>query len=255
LFGRDASSGHAPLAARLLEHLHHVGGLAGLADADRQRAPEVGGSAVQRGQGRRGEPRAREIFDGMYWYFVDHPSAIDGDLMAWSQNHSCENNEGATSATDGDLDIAFALLLADKQWGSTGDINYRAEAVRVMNAIMASEVDGSGSYLLLGDWADPDEKIYYDATRSSDFMPGHLTAFDDLRPDDGWGTLRDRSYDMFQTVQEDHAASTGLLPDFIRNPADSPTPGASSGSTTCGPRSCRPRSTTPTSTTPSSCCR
>jgi endo-1,4-beta-D-glucanase Y len=160
----------------------------------------------------------------MYQYFVDHPSDIDGDLMAWSQDHSCDNNQGSNSATDGDLDIAYALLLADKQWGSTGEINYRAEAVRVIDAIMDSEVDSSGSYLLMGDWTSPSNDYYYDATRSSDFMPGHLTAFHDMRPDDGWSALRGASYDIFQELQSGYSPATGLLPDFIRYPGSSPAP-------------------------------
>ena len=61
-------------------------------------------------------------------YFRDHPSGITPSLMAWYQNKSCENVEGTDSASDGDLDIAYALLLADKQWGSCGAIDYRGEA-------------------------------------------------------------------------------------------------------------------------------
>jgi len=36
------------------------------------------------------------------------------------------------SAADGDLDIAYALLLADRQWGSCGTVNYLLEAQRVL---------------------------------------------------------------------------------------------------------------------------
>ena len=45
------------------------------------------------------------------------------------------------SATDGDLDIAFGLLLADKQWGSAGAINYLAEARKVIAAIKMFEMN------------------------------------------------------------------------------------------------------------------
>ena len=56
--------------------------------------------------------------------------------MAWAQNESCQDIEGRNSATDGDLDIAYALLLADVQWGSIGEINYRGEAERTLEAIV-----------------------------------------------------------------------------------------------------------------------
>ena len=42
--------------------------------------------------------------------------------MAWAQNQSCQNVSGPDSATDGDLDIAYALLLADRQWAINGAI-------------------------------------------------------------------------------------------------------------------------------------
>ncbi|WP_449437807.1 glycosyl hydrolase family 8 [Pedobacter steynii] len=45
---------------------------------------------------------------------------------------------GRSCATDGDMDIAYALLLADKQWGSSGKINYKAEAISIINALKAS---------------------------------------------------------------------------------------------------------------------
>ena len=66
---------------------------------------------------------AQVIFDGLYRFFADHPSAGSSDLMAWSQDYGCDSNQGEYSATDGDLDIAYALLLADKQWGSNGAID------------------------------------------------------------------------------------------------------------------------------------
>ena len=45
------------------------------------------------------------------------------------------------SATDGDLDIAYSLLLAHKQWGSNGTVNYLKEAQdMITKGIKASNV-------------------------------------------------------------------------------------------------------------------
>jgi Endoglucanase Y len=81
---------------------------------------------------------ARDIFDGMVRYFRDHPAVSSPHLMAWNQVEGCANSggtfRGKVSATDGDLDIAYALLLADRQWGSDGAINYRQEAREVMQS-------------------------------------------------------------------------------------------------------------------------
>lgn len=168
------------------------------------------------------DPEARALFDGMYAYYEDHPSEIDGNLMAWSQDASCRNNEGASSAADGDLDIAYALLLADKQWSSGGAIDYRAEAERIIAAIRAAEVDASHSYVRLGDWTDAGP--FYDATRSSDFMPGHLASFAAATGDARWTQVADRSYQLMAALQAGFAPTTGLLPDFIEHPLTDPSP-------------------------------
>src|SRR5262249_36018483 len=62
------------------------------------------------------DPKARDIFDGMYAYYAAHGSTNNKTLMAWAQDEQCANTGGADSATDADLDIAYALLLADRQW-------------------------------------------------------------------------------------------------------------------------------------------
>ena len=75
------------------------------------------------------------MFDGLYLFFRDHPSQHDPDLMAWRQMGDCASSDDPNSASDGDLNIAFGLLLAHAQWGSGGTINYRAEALKVLAAI------------------------------------------------------------------------------------------------------------------------
>src|SRR5690606_23482876 len=90
------------------------------------------------------DPDARAVFDGMFAFFREHPSLLTPSLMAWYQKTSCGSAQGADSASDGDLDIAFALLLADKQWGSCGPIDYAAEAAAILAGIASGEVDASG---------------------------------------------------------------------------------------------------------------
>ena len=54
--------------------------------------------------------------------------------MAWAQTKNFTDIDG-TSATDGDMDIAYSLLLANEQWGSNGKINYLKEAQLMIAAI------------------------------------------------------------------------------------------------------------------------
>lgn len=170
------------------------------------------------------ERDARTIFDGMVRYLAEHRSAITPGLMAWYQTTACESDRGRHSATDGDLDIAYALLLADRQWGSDGEIDYRAEARAVLAAVERGVVDGSRSFLRLGDWTRPEEPRFHDATRSSDFMPGHLRSFAIATGSPVWNTIRDRTYALFEHMQATYAPTTGLLPDFIVAPLDAARP-------------------------------
>jgi endo-1,4-beta-D-glucanase Y len=171
------------------------------------------------------DPDAKKYFDGMYQYYLAHQSANTPFLMAWSQNQSCANNQGPDSATDGDLDIAYALLLADRQWGSGGAINYLAAAGKIIDAIRAGDVDSSAHWILLGDWAAPGDD-QYDATRTSDFMPGHLDSFHAATGDGDWNTLLGAEYTMVGKLQQSFASGTGLLPDFVVTP-NNPSPAPS----------------------------
>ena len=47
------------------------------------------------------------------------------------------------AATDADEDIAFALVMADKQWGSTGSLNYLNLAKTQINNIWLHEITDS----------------------------------------------------------------------------------------------------------------
>jgi endo-1,4-beta-D-glucanase Y len=167
---------------------------------------------------------ARAIFDGMFAFFRQHPSVLTPSLMAWYQRKSCGSSQGADSATDGDLDIAYALLLADKQWGSCGPIDYAAEAASILGGIASGEVDASGSYLRLGDWTDPGDPAYYQSTRSSDFMPDHLRAFAAASGNPLWTSVLDHTYGVVDALQLSHSPGTGLLPDFIVDPLGTPAP-------------------------------
>jgi endo-1,4-beta-D-glucanase Y len=172
------------------------------------------------------EPDARQIFDGMFDYFRAHPTEFHDHLMAWYQDASCTTPaDSRDSAADGDLDIAFALLLADRQWGSCGAINYLLEAQQVLRDVKDGDIDVSGRYVLLGDWVGPSESAkYYAATRSSDFMPDHTRSFEAATGDATWSAVRDRTYEIVDALQAGFSPVTGLLPDFVKNPLTAPAP-------------------------------
>jgi len=170
------------------------------------------------------DPDAQTIFDGMHAYFRDHPTATHSNLMSWYQNGSCNDAEGNDSASDGDLDIAFALLLADRQWGSSGTIDYATEALSVIADIKDGDLDTTARYVTLGDWVTPASGSYYTATRTSDFMMDHYRSFAAASGDADWTALLDETYDIIEAIQSNHSPATGLLPDFVKDPLTAPAP-------------------------------
>lgn len=174
------------------------------------------------------DPDARTDFDAMIRYFHDHPASSSPGLLAWNQVEGCANAGddvgGSNSATDGDLDIAYALLLADARWGSAGDFDYRAEAGAVMSAIAAHEVEPVGMHLLIGDWAGfPNDTAFRQTTRSSDFMMSHLRVFAEESGQVDWYSTLDRTYEIIAAMQA-YAPETGLVPDFIVDLDSQPRP-------------------------------
>ncbi len=157
------------------------------------------------------DPQAQRYFDGLWRFARLHPSSIDARLMAWQVPESAG---GDAAAFDGDADMALALLMADRQWGSGGEIDYRQAAETLITALSESMVGPDSQLPLLGDWVDP-----YGATRnqytprSSDLMPASFRAFASV--DGRWAAVREASLDLIEWMQKRHAPQTGLLPDFI----------------------------------------
>ncbi|WP_157282751.1 glycosyl hydrolase family 8 [Paenibacillus assamensis] len=162
---------------------------------------------------------AKKIFDGMYRFYRDHPSTIHPDLMAWQQvdrNGAIITNpkNGGSSATDGDMDIAYALLLAEKQWGNNTGINYGAQAKKIINAIMLKDVNHTYYHLKLGNWVQDSDPKYGPGTRTSDFMLHHLKVFQTVTGDSRWNQVITTTHAARENLYYGYAAKTGLLPDF-----------------------------------------
>ncbi len=164
------------------------------------------------------DSNAKDIFDGMYYYYRNHLSNIGSNLMAWQQQDNGKaivNVSGADSATDGDLDIAYSLLMADSIWGSDGDINYKQTAVDVINDIMEYEVNKTDWILQLGDWvslSDENDTVY-SATRASDFIMQYMPVFAEVTGDERWINVYNSTYTIINSIVDEY--ETGILPDFI----------------------------------------
>jgi len=168
------------------------------------------------------DPSAKATYDNLFRYYKSHPSGKSKHLMVWAQ-YSNGKDLDKTSASDGDMDIAYSLLLADKQWGSKGAINYLEEGKVTINAIMQFEINHKTWSVLLSDGVESESKDYFD-TRSSDFMPSHFKAFERVSHDARWTKVVDAEYKLFGKMQDENSPDAGLIPDFIINLNKKPKP-------------------------------
>jgi endo-1,4-beta-D-glucanase Y len=163
------------------------------------------------------DPESQTLFDAMLVYFKSHPSSINRGLMAWNQSPDTTRTEhNSDDATDGDLDIAYALILADKQWGSNGRYNYIQDAINIIDSLKKTNINHELGLVLMGDFTEKGEK-FYSNSRSSDLMPAHFKAFAKATGDTEWTNVCNKSYSLLAYMQKHYSPNSGLFPDFIQN--------------------------------------
>ncbi|HVZ88810.1 MAG TPA: glycosyl hydrolase family 8, partial [Polyangia bacterium] len=94
-------------------------------------------------------------FDAFWKYEQLFPD--NHGLMNWYISSDGNTVLGTGAATDGDEDMAFALLMADKRWGGQGSLSttYLSAARTLIGLIWQYEVDPNYSYILKsGDQVD-----------------------------------------------------------------------------------------------------
>ena len=167
------------------------------------------------------DSQAKALFDGLFYVVRSRPAYSTGypALMDWRLNADCSSAGNGWNAMDGDLDIAMALLMADKQWGSSGGVNYKAEALATIAALKAFNMSSDGFTKGL---PNPNNN------RTSDYMITHFKAFARATGDSFWTTASDKAFYLLNVMQTQYAPNTGLIPDFIVNTTSS-NPAPSSG--------------------------
>lgn len=140
------------------------------------------------------------LFETLWTYAQAHP---DGKgLMTWciasGVSGSCS---GSGSATDGDEDIAYALLMATKQWGT-----HASDAMTQIKNILKNEV--SGNILEGGDGFNNASEI-----DPSYFAPSYYRAFAafDSADSAAWMGVLSESY----TILAAATGADGLVPNWV----------------------------------------
>ena len=162
---------------------------------------------------------AQKLFDGLYAVGRAKHSIYKGNeaLLAYSVGANCTVPADDGSIFAGDGDFAFALLLADKQWGSAGAIKYADEAVKTIAAMKKFDMNSKLMLPLDGDWASlpgEAEKGWYTDTQPGNFLFGNFRAFATAAKDPFWMDTVGTLHGIVDTMQTMYSPK-GFLPQFL----------------------------------------
>jgi len=136
----------------------------------------------------------KPTFDKLWQYVQAHNDSHG--LMNWHLG-SGGDTVGANSATDGDEDIGFALVLADKQWGG-----YTSTTKEYLTKMAAADFATDGTVRGGDEFAN---------VNPSYLAPAFYRTFAAYSGDKRWTTILDKSY---QTLKSTADGTTGLVPDW-----------------------------------------
>lgn len=144
----------------------------------------------------------RATFDGLWGYAKAHLNS--NGLMNWhlDPNGHPTDPRAVNAATDADQDMAMALVVADGKWGG-----YKADATKLINAIMTHEVETGTNVLKPGDvWGGSSQ------TNPSYFAPAYDKVFQQYTGDARWGAVADKAYEILNKAAN---PTTGLVPQWV----------------------------------------
>lgn len=152
------------------------------------------------------------MFDGFWTYarcFLNKSG-----LMDWYIAPDGQKPLAVGAASDADEDMAWALVMADRQWGGSGALgeSYASIARRLIDSIYATEVDH-------GSWPDMflpgDDWRGRDVFNPSYFAPNQYRLFGEVSGDvKGWQRVIDRGYEVLERSLNDSSGNrdNGLVP-------------------------------------------
>jgi oligosaccharide reducing-end xylanase len=176
----------------------------------------------------------REQFDRLWKFSRTHMQyPVDGDLPAWryyfrwqgkaepvSDAHwDVKFGPQTTPAPDGEEYFAAALYLADRRWGSTGEVNYKEEAAKISWAMLNNRPAGE-RFPIIHAQSNMVVFVPFGSSNEHSDPSYHLPAFYELFAEYGpasdaarWREVAVVSHDYF--VESAHP-DTGLHPDYAK---------------------------------------
>ena len=184
----------------------------------------------------------QSLFDDLWLYEQESQNLDSNGLMNWAPNGSMMSCTGG--ATDADEDMAFALVMADRQWGGQGALpqTYKQTAATQIQKIWDTEVY-SYSWLQAGDgsWAtNANQNISYFApayyrvfaqTDSKTCPQGSTVAYATMASCHRWWGIIDQSYatmgDALNAANDNQ--TNGLVPGWCDDSHGAPCSSSAAG--------------------------
>ena len=154
------------------------------------------------------DPLAQDTFDRLYAYCKAHPSQGSKHLMSWQVTAETFPSQALGSSSQADMLIAYALLMADRQWGSKGMLDYLADAKLIITALKEQCIHPTSHHVLQGNFVDESMEVEYSTTSSGVVSPLIFDAFGRATGDQTWKQVSSRMQKLLKTSLQ---AENGLL--------------------------------------------
>jgi endo-1,4-beta-D-glucanase Y len=162
----------------------------------------------------------KQTFDLVWAWTKQNLDRPNDKLFGWQWGKKANgsfgflDNGGNNSASDADNDIALALVLASRRWGSQ---DYLTQAQPIIKDIWQYETAEANSkrYITAGNWAATNTKM---VINPSYFAPYAWRLFATVDKQHNWISLVDPAYELLQkigTLPLDKSKGVGLAPDWI----------------------------------------
>ena len=142
----------------------------------------------------------------MNWYI-----AADGNVASTTDG----GQSGNGAATDADEDMAWSLIMADRQWGGQGSLSktYLAYAQQMLSNIWTYDIDQTNLIPNNGNWGG------INCLNISYFAPAYYRVFASVGNQSGWNTVVTNLYGVIsQSLNATNGNQTnGLVPGFSTN--------------------------------------
>lgn len=148
----------------------------------------------------------QQKFDKLFKYYNSYLDSKG--LMKWVVD-GCNGAKKDGAATDAEVDVIHALIMANKQWG---DASYLTAAKELLTKVWNAEVDQGQKLLKPGSlWT---QSVF----NPSYFATGAMRVFQEIDPSHDWKGVADNSLAL---IKKNQNSSTGLMSDWCSSNGNS----------------------------------